>query len=215
MDSLDIDPLTQTWLRQLAPDQVRELVAAQHRNRILGDFAGLTALARERPERPRFVFAHIISPHTPPVLGPPEAPRDAWPCFPATCSFWVTGEPSGHDAAVAAMRDDVAAVDALTLATVRSIVAEEARPAVIVVLSDHGGRNDLGDQVEMVRSLFLARTPGHPGLFPNDMSPVNLIPRLLNAYVGANLPMATEESYWTDIEATSEHGFSGFTRVAP
>ena len=82
-------------------------------------------------------------------------------------------------------------------------------------MSDHGGRNDFTNHVEMLRSMFLARTPGHPGLFPNDMSPINLVPRLLNAYAGANLPMATEESYWTDLEATAAHGFSGFTRVDP
>ena len=113
------------------------------------------------------------------------------------------------------MRDEVAAVDDLTLATVRSIVTDSRRPAVIVVMSDHGGRNDLSDQAEMLRSLFLARTPGHPGLFPADMTPVNLLPRLLNAYAGANLPLATEKSYWTDLDATGTHGFSGFVRVDP
>ena len=113
------------------------------------------------------------------------------------------------------MRDEVAAVDDLTLATVRSIVTANRRPAVVVVMSDHGGRNDLSDQSEMVRSMFLARTPGHPGLFPSDTTPVNLVARLLDAYAGANLPLATEESYWTDLDDTGTHGFSGFVRVDP
>ena len=215
MDDLEIQLLTASRLRTIAPDLVRSVAAGQHRDRILDSFERLTSLAKEQAAHPRFVFAHIISPHSPPVLGPESAPRGAWPCFPAACSFWVTGEPSGHEAEVAAMRDEVAAVDARTLETVRSIVADSTRPAVIVVMSDHGGRNDLTDRAEMLRSFFVARTPGHPGLFPNDTSPVNLVPRLLNGYAGANLPMATEESYWTDLEGTVAHGFSGFVRVDP
>ena len=58
----------------------------------------------------------------------------------------------------------------------------------------------------MLRSFFVARTPGHPGLFPADMTPVNLLPRLLNAYAGANLPLAPETSYWTDLEQVWSHG---------
>jgi hypothetical protein len=215
INDFEIGLLTASRLRELAPDQVRDAAAAQHRDRLLSSFDQLAGLAKETSDHPRFVFAHIVSPHSPPVLGPPNAPRSGWPCFPVTCLFWVTGEPSGHDDEVTMMRDEVAAVDDLTLATVRSIVRDSRRPAVVVVMSDHGGRNDLSDQSEMVRSMFLARTPGHPGLFPSDTTPVNLVARLLDAYAGANLPLATEESYWTDLDATGMHGFSGFVRVDP
>ena len=215
IDDFEIGLLTASRLRQLAPDQVRDVATAQHRDRVLSSFDHLVELARETSDHPRFVFAHIISPHAPPVLGPANDPRSGWPCFPATCSFWVAGEPNGHDDEVTMMRDEVAAVDDLTLATARSIVTDSRRPAVVVVMSDHGGRNDLSDRSEMLRSMFLARTPGHPGLFPSDATPVNLVARLLDAYAGASLPLSTEESYWTDLEATAAHGFSGFDRVDP
>lgn len=215
LGNFEIDVLTETRLRTLAPDQMRRFAADQHRDHILASFDGLAGLAREQAAHPRFVFAHIISPHAPPVLGHDGVQPDGWPCFPATCSFWVTGEPSGHDAEVTMMREEVGAVDALTLETVRSIIANNARPAVVVVMSDHGGRNDITDRNEMLRSFFIAHTPDHPGLLPNDMTPVNLLPRLLNAYVGANLPMAPEDSHWADLDAISSRGIIDLVPTDP
>ena len=58
----------------------------------------------------------------------------------------------------------------------------------------------------MLRSFFLADTPGHPGLFPAEMTPVNLVPRLLGAYAGVDLPYATEESYWLRAEDVPKDG---------
>jgi hypothetical protein len=115
MSNLDIEVLTESRLRTLMPDQLRGVVADQHRDHVLASFDGLVALAREKGTHPRFVFAHILSPHSPPVLGQGGTRRDGWPCFPATCSFWVTGEPDGHDAEVTMMREEVASVDALVV----------------------------------------------------------------------------------------------------
>jgi hypothetical protein len=44
---------------------------------------------------------------------------------------------------------------------------------------------------------------------------VNLVPRLLNAYAGAALPLATEESYWTDLRPGTDHPLFGPTPVDP
>jgi hypothetical protein len=77
---------------------LRALVVDQHRDHIMAIFGDLAGLARETSVHPRFVFAHVVSPHAPPVLGKDGAGRDGWACFPATCSFWVTGEPEGHEA---------------------------------------------------------------------------------------------------------------------
>jgi hypothetical protein len=110
------------------------------------------------------------------------------------------------------MTKSVQFIDELTLSTVRSIVAASQRSPVIVVMSDHGLRNDLQDHEEMFRSLFLARTPGSEGVFPNDTTPINLIPRLLNAYVDANLPLASEDSYWLDNDASES---SSLTPIHP
>ena len=50
----------------------------------------------------------------------------------------------------------------------------------------------------MFRSLLLSYTPGYPGLMPDDSSPVNILTRILNAYGGKSIELATEERYWVN-----------------
>ena len=59
----------------------------------------------------------------------------------------------------------------------------------------------------MLRNLFIASTPGRSGLFPDDVTPINLIPRLLNGYLGTDHPLATEESYLVDLDALRTKGY--------
>ena len=92
---------------------------------------------------------------------------------------------------------------------VRDIQAKSSRPPVIVIFSDHGTRFWPEDKAEMFHSLFLAATPGHPGLFPDDNTPVNVLTRLLNAYTGASYPLAGEESYWLDTRQVDAKGLLG------
>jgi hypothetical protein len=203
---LEIALMTEGRLRVVASDLIRGFVAGQHRDRIVSSLQQVTALAGTAADHPRFVFAHILSPHNPPVFGPQGTNRDGWSCFPTVCTFWVLGEPIGHDAAVEALRDQVAAVDVLVRETATSVVSDDSRPAVVIVMSDHGDRNNLSDKTALLRSIFLSRTPGHPGLFPSDASPVGVLPRLMNAYLGTSIPVAANESYWTDLRSDTGPG---------
>ena len=72
--------------------------------------------------------------------------------------------------------------------------------------SDHGSRYDFDDPDEMFRSFLIAQTPGHPQLLPDDATPMNILPRILNAYAAADLPLASEESYWVDQRKIEFHG---------
>jgi hypothetical protein len=198
INDLEIDLLVETRVRGFAPDLLRDLVTEQHRDRISESMKRLVTFAAEPATGPRFVFAHILAPHHPPVVGPGGKPLSGFSCFPRTCSLWGNGEPDGHETEVDLIRQSVAYLDDLTVKTVRSIIEASVRPPVIVVMSDHGIRNDTDDHDEMLRSLFDSFTPGKTGVFPVDPTPVNLFPRLLNAYAGSKLPFASEESYWLD-----------------
>ena len=55
----------------------------------------------------------------------------------------------------------------------------------MVVLSDHGVYGD--DELDRFRNLIIARTPGHPGLLGDAPTPINVLPRILNAYLGTGL----------------------------
>lgn len=74
----------------------------------------------------------------------------------------------------------------------------------------HGRRLDFDDPDEMLRSFLIGRAPGHSRLFPEDVTPVNLVPRILNTYAGTRLPLATEDSSWVDPGTLDFHG-SAFT----
>ena len=162
------------------------------RTRTLTELSTLESLAAEHPAQPQFVFAHLPSPHVPDV-------------FRADCSLRPTdvytrgaidrGYRAGDQVAVDAMRDQTICLDRLLQTTIQRIV--EADPgAVIVLFSDHGPEERLdwlapadpgaGDRMA---NLFWARTPGRQGLFPQDITLVNILPILFNGYLGTSLPL--------------------------
>jgi hypothetical protein len=53
----------------------------------------------------------------------------------------------------------------------------------------------------------MSYTPGHAGLFPTDTTPINMLPRLLGAYGGLDLPLASEESFVLDLRLARQTGY--------
>ncbi len=191
--------------RHLLPDQQRRWFTDAIRERTLEAFDRTVALAGERGGRPKLVFTHVMSPHAPIVFAADGSPVDATACFPETCSIFDPGMADGSTSPrlVAGQVDHL---NRLVVDTVSAILAASERPPVIVIFSDHGHRHDWKDHGEMLRSLLLTHTPGKPGLFPEDASPINMIPRIANAYHDAGMPLATEESYFVDMETVHNRG---------
>ena len=180
-----LDPSDQYWLRADA-------------DRIQGEVDAVESLAREPSPEPLFVFAHLPAPHAPYV-------------FASDCSMRLQGyltptppavrDPTSTAIRVVAEADQTACVDHLLSQAVRSIVA--ARPnAVVILLSDHGpdelvdwaapAEPGLGNRFA---NLFWARTPGRSGLFPDDVTLVNVLPILFNAYFGTALPLHPDDLF--------------------
>ncbi len=96
----------------------------------------------------------------------------------------------------------------------RIVDAPDTRP-VVIVMSDHGARfRDPGaDGARAWRNafgvLFAAHAPGFDNLFPDDLSLVNVLPTLFNAYLGTDLPLSPDVSFWEDGRVASEHEDSG------
>jgi hypothetical protein len=87
-------------------------------------------------------------------------------------------------------------VGARTVALVDGILAGEDEPPVIIILSDHGPGIDfdvqdpLGSDLDDRTSNFLAiLSPGQSRLLPPGTTPINVLPRVLNAYLGTSLPL--------------------------
>jgi hypothetical protein len=205
ISSFELEILQQGAFRQILPDVQRSWLSDQHRTRISGTFDRLGELAAERTDHPRFVFAHVLAPHAPIVFGPNGEPRDGWPCFPRDCPMFYGGQ-QYREAALPSIRDEIEYLNVRVKTAVEQILARSDRPPVIIFFSDHGSRHDFDDNNEMLRSFFIALTPDRPGLFPVDVSPINVIPRLLNAYAGTHEPLATEESYVVNMNHAEKTG---------
>jgi hypothetical protein len=89
------------------------------------------------------------------------------------------------------------------LHAVRGILDASEKPPVIVVVSDHGGHL-VGSQPDNGRArdwrdsfgnLFLGYTPDRAEIFPDDVSLVNVLPRLFNAYLDTELPYSPDTSF--------------------
>ena len=106
-----------------------------------------------------------MGPHAPIAFEPAGELRSGWPCIPDACSVFYDGEYYG-DAQTVAIAREVTAIDRMVVDAARTIRAASARPPVVVFLSDHGSRFDPADRDEMLRSFFLAATPGPPRAVP-------------------------------------------------
>lgn len=189
----------------LLPDVQGKWFRAQHRERIVATFSHLKALAAESAREPRLVFAHVLAPHPPFVFNADGSPSERTECFWELCTFELPLRADVRDA----VRGQISYLNDLVTDTVETIV-RQSRPSVLVIFSDHGMRHDPEDPDEMLRSLFVSYTPGRPGMFPSDATPINILPKILNEYGKAGMTLASEESYWLPAEGAS-NGFFPLT----
>jgi hypothetical protein len=202
--SFEVNVLRAGQVPSLLPDLQRSWLYSQQRDRIRGELDLLVDVARRRDGVPRVVFIHLMSPHSPLVFAADGGPAPEMECIPQTCNLWDEDRGPGSEAR---LLGQLQYLNGLVLDAVASVIEGADRPPVAVVFSDHGARHDLDDRDEMLRNVFFSLTPEHPGLFPEDASPVNLFPRLLNAYAGAGIPLATEEAYEADMRNIRTQGY--------
>lgn len=176
------------------------LLADQHRARVLATFDGARSVASELHKRPRFVFTHIMNPHSPQVFGPAGAPieiRGIQVPFDDSDEYTILG-PEEYSRRLA---DQIAYLNGRVLGLVDTVV--EADPwAVIVVFSDHGSgiREAAGiaggsDPDLRTANLLAVRSPGQPGIIGDRSTLVNLLPRILRAYAGSGPADVAETIY--------------------
>ncbi len=120
----------------------REWTYAQHRSDVLAALDALPEVAEAFPGRPKFVFAHITSPHPPFVLDAEGRPLT--PTYPFRLGD-ADHNPLGPAAYAAGYTGQVAYLDRALPGVLRAIVAGLEVPPIIVVQADHGrGRASVG-----------------------------------------------------------------------
>ncbi len=167
------------------------------RDRVHAELHSMLEIAGSFSIRPQFVFVHLPVPHYPFVFnatcGPSQASTDP--------AAWQDGGPGGP-ATDAALVAQTICIDRLLGESVADLVRRDPDAAVIV-FSDHGPDQHLDwanpDEAgiwERTSNLFAWRTPGHPGLFPDDVTLVNVLPTLFNAYLGTTLPLHPDQVWF-------------------
>jgi hypothetical protein len=194
MTEFEYHLLASTFLIDVLNGVSRDILVNWQKEDVVGTFAAAHRLAGEAADGPRFIFVHIPAPHVPVVLRGdqrPLVPKFSRFAYEQTAATFGISEAEFQAAYVAQVQD----VNALTLQLVDDVIAHEGTtPTVVIVMSDHGFRDwrisgdalPRSDLRSRFSTLFAARTPGHPNVFPNDISTVDVLRGLLNAYAGTS-----------------------------
>ena len=205
-NELEIRVLGNTSIAPLIQVLDPEWFANQQRSRVVAVLDAAGVLASEPHERPRFVLVHVPSPHAPIIFA---ADGSAVPMsdLPNFYDDTFIHRPLLRSEALAQYAGQVAHIDDLSLRAVDQVVAAAPTPPVVLIASDHGSgvgldwRNLAGSDLdERTAILFAAYVPGRPGIFPPDVSLVNVFGLLLEACFGRNYEPQPDTAYgWQDV----------------
>jgi hypothetical protein len=167
---------------------------------------------------PKFTFAHLLVPHPPFVFG--EYGEDVSPhqvrYYLSDGDLYQTYYGDGGESFVAHYRAQAKFVVERVARTIEAILANSAKPPIIIIQSDHGsGLNyhldslegtDLWERMSIFNAYYL---PGdrREGLH-EQITPVNSFRVVLNNYFGARLPLLPDEGYFS-----AEGTYQRFVRV--
>lgn len=167
------------------------------RSSVLSAFEAAEAGGARGPH-PQFEWVHIMAPHPPWTFD-----RNGEPVNDMRGLTWqepISG-PDGRADRIRRTFDDVLFVNERTLSLVDRLI-DRSPEAVIIVMSDHGtdtgfnATNPLhSDLNERSSNLLAIRAPGRRGVFPPGTTPINVLPRVLNAYLGTTLPIQSDTTW--------------------
>jgi hypothetical protein len=201
----NITPIPDIVFREKAAD-----VFDRHRGNIISVFDNLINVAQLN-RKPKFVFAHIMSPHPPFIFGPNGE------------SVTLEKRYSKHDC------QDLIRPGRLTLAeyqngyrnqvlfinkkikkTVDDILSNSRRPPIILILGDHGPRSEAvwndperTNMKECLANLSAYYLPGggDKDLYP-EITPVNIFAVIFNYYFGEKLDLLADRSYFYTLKSS-------------
>jgi hypothetical protein len=197
MTEFEVSLLASTFAGDVVNVVAPDLASSQHRARVLSALGVLPQIAVTRARPPAIVFSHVPAPHQPTVFGADGAPV----AVPITPHFYADSpieRSEDADEFRERYRTQLPFLNGLILAAIDEILTASEVPPVIVLFADHGSASrtdwnatdpatvDRTILLERTGTLFAALTPGHPDVYPDDVSPVDLFRLLFDAYFGTD-----------------------------
>jgi hypothetical protein len=196
LNEFEIQMMRASIIPPVVTSVVPDAFSGNQRQRIESVFEDVEQLAAAKSARPKFVFAHVPSPHGPWVQQADGSPRvmtslETW--------YFDTPETTGmtRDQVIKGYVGQSAYLGKRARAAVEAIQKSSPRPPVILLISDHGSSLDVSaaNPEQRLRNLFAAYTPNHPGLFARDLTLIGVFPTLFDAYFGVELPRPAETMF--------------------
>jgi hypothetical protein len=196
MNDLERDALKRTWLLDPLGALIPTLFTGPPRDRVVHGFDDLLRLVSEPRPQPTFAWIHVPVPHLPLVL---DAEGRALTLDPRRFDGFDAASFGMTDAEfAAAYAAQLSYLNTRVLGAIAELQRAPGRPdPVIVVFSDHGYATDLADVQARLSNLFAAHTPAAPGLFSHAPTPVNVMPILLNRFLGTSFPLQQDRYFLT------------------
>lgn len=192
----DIDDFEDMFIRTTAARLVTEGVSfldippdwekrdQLHRERILFTLENLSKI--HEITGPKFVFAHIISPHWPHVFGP-------------------NGEPvHEHNDSVTGYRNQVEFINRQIEPILETIISKSSKPPIIVIQGDHGSVVESPQQRMSILNAYYLPERQQQALY-ESISPVNTFPVIFNLYFNGNFDLLEDASYYSRYETPYEY----------
>lgn len=156
-----------------------------HRARVLNILDHLETLPRS--PGPKFVFAHIISPHPPFIFGPNGEPREDYQAFTLAFTFGDAGAPISGEEYLQGYRDQVHFLNQRLETILPEILQQSTTPPIILIMGDHGPEGRGGGvtytQERMSNFMAVYLPDGPDGLY-DSITPVNAFRIVFNEYFG-------------------------------
>ena len=172
--------------------------ANAHRERLLFVFEQLEQLPSEAG--PKFVFAHIVSPHRPFVFDSEGNPTD-------DDYDWAPSD-IGLDRYKAGYREQVQYLNGRVEQILERIISDSAVPPIIVIQGDHGPEEgSSSDRMSILNALYFG-DQASDALEPS-ISPINTFRVALAETFGADLPLLVDRSYFSTYGEPFEYSLVG------
>jgi len=155
----------------------------EHRELILYTLDKLKTIPLEIPS-PKFIYAHIISPHSPIV-------------FDQNGEFKEVQSDPPIDVYAAALADQIRYLNKRILGVVDEIINTSATPPIIILQGDHGvGIVKPNYRMDILNAYYLPNGGDKP--LYSTITPVNTFRVIFDHYFGGQLPLLEDMSYYSE-----------------